>query len=51
MSMTDARPVNIMVPVNVLGTDTQAIIDTGAEVTVIGEHFFRGLPADIKPPI
>ena len=51
VSMTDTRPVSIVVPVNVLGTDTQAIIDTGAEVTVISEHFFHELPADSKPHI
>ena len=51
LSMTDTRPVSIVVPVNVLGTDTQAIFDTGAEVTVIGEHFYHGLPADSKPHI
>ena len=51
VSMTDTRPVSIVVPVNVLGTDTHAIIDTGAEVTVIGEHFFHELPADSKPHI
>ena len=28
VSKTDTRPVNIVAPVNVLGTDTQVIIDT-----------------------
>ena len=51
VSMTDTRPVSIVVPDIVLGTDTQAIIDTGAEVTVIGEHCYHGLPADSKPHI
>ena len=48
MSKTDTRPVNIVVSVSVLCTDTQVVIDTRAEVTVIGEHFYHGLPADSK---
>ena len=48
VSKTDTRPVNIVAPVNVLGTDTQVIIDTRAEVAVNGEHIFHGLSADSK---
>ena len=51
VSKTDTRPVNIVASVNVLGTDTQVIIDTRAEVAVNGEHILHGLSADSKPHI
>ena len=45
------RPVTMKVSIGVAGEEIKAVIDTGAEVTVINEKIYNSLPDDHKPQL
>ena len=45
------QSVTIRAPLVVCGKLLQAVVDTGAEVSVLSEAFYRGLPDEVRPPL
>ena len=45
------RTVTIKVPISINGTSAKAVVDTGAEVTVISYRVYDAIPEDKKPPL
>ena len=46
-----AAAVTVRAPLQVMGQNVKAVIDTGAEVTVLSENLYRSLPDDVRPPL
>ena len=45
------RAVTLRVPVVVNGQEVKAVVDTGAEVTVLSESLYLRIPEEIRPPL
>jgi hypothetical protein len=45
------RSVTIRAPVCVAGLAVKAVVDTGAEVTVLSEEAYQAIPAESRPPL
>ena len=45
------QAVTVRVPITVCGISTMAVVDSGAEVTVLSDGFFSSIPEDIRPPL
>ena len=43
------RSATIKVPIHVNGQLTKAVLDTGAEVTVLNSHLYFGIPEKVRP--
>lgn len=41
----------IKAPVSIQGVDAKAVVDTGAEVTVISDRFYHTIPKESRPPL
>ena len=46
-----AAAVTVKAPLLVMGKEVKAVIDTGAEVTVLSESLYNALPPDLKPEL
>ena len=45
------QAVTVRVPITVCGISTMAVVDSGAEVTVLSDGFFSSIPEDNRPPL
>ena len=45
------QAVTVRAPITVCGISTMAVVDSGAEVTVLSDGFFSSIPEDNRPPL